>query len=79
MVMTKRPSPTSSRKLPPLSSPSHFAVARMVCSLVHSTTISLTVPLPCICRIREPSNLSVADSSAAAAISSPSTARSGSG
>src|SRR5262245_11717833 len=79
MVITKRPSPTSSRKLLSRNSPSHLAVARMVCSLVHSTTISLTAPLPCICRMSEPSNLSVADNRAAAAISSPSTLRSGGG
>ena len=51
----------------------------MVCSLVHSTTMSFTAPLPWICKISEPSNFNVADSNAAAAISSPSAARSGAG
>ena len=41
---TKRPSPTNSRNPFAGSCPSHLAVARMVCSLVHSTTMSFTGP-----------------------------------
>ena len=50
---------------------SHLAVARMVRSLLHSTTASFSGPVPWICRISAPSNLRLAAISSAAAIISP--------
>ncbi len=60
-------------------SPESFAVARSDRSELHCTTSILTGPSPKICMMSVPSNLRFADSSAHAAIISPSTLRTGTG